>query len=179
MKKTADLVKHKLRWVQPHALKMVYELRADDDVVATLRFRGWWGKFLTSRSLATAESADGCWTFKRIGACQRAATVRVSGGKQDLAVFKRNSWASSGALELADGRKYPVRVSLFEAQTQYEFQDEQGSPLIRVQGGGFIYLNADVEILPTAFTLPELPWLVMFGWYLVVGSYTGTAFQNS
>ena len=43
-------------WRQPSAMRRVYELRAGDVPVATLSFRSDWG------SLATAESADGCWS---------------------------------------------------------------------------------------------------------------------
>ena len=53
-------VQRRLEWVQPGALKMYYELRSDNELIATLGFRSLLGSF------ATAESADGCWTFKRI-----------------------------------------------------------------------------------------------------------------
>ncbi|HEY0722558.1 MAG TPA: hypothetical protein VGD41_00915, partial [Pyrinomonadaceae bacterium] len=61
MRKIADVVGQELEWVQPSVFKMQYELRAGDELAATLRFRSSFG------SLATGESADGCWTFKRIG----------------------------------------------------------------------------------------------------------------
>lgn len=60
MKRMADLAGRELRWVKSDG----YELRDGDTVAATLRFRSMWG------SLATAESADGCWTFKRVGSTE-------------------------------------------------------------------------------------------------------------
>jgi hypothetical protein len=54
-------------------------------------------------------------------------------------------------------------------QTQYQFQTEEGSPLIRFTNGGILHLSADVEILPAAMALPELPWMVLFGLYLIIG----------
>lgn len=161
MKRIADLVQHRLKWVQPSALKMNYELHADDELAATLRFRSSWG------SLATAESADGCWTFKRVGFWQTKATIRASGSDQELAVFKNNTWAGGGTLELANSRKYPATSNFW--QTQYEFQTEQGTPLIRFKCGGLTHLSSEVDILPSAFAMPELPWMVLFGFYLVVG----------
>jgi len=38
-------VRGQLRWVQPRALKMNYELLADELLVATLRFRSLSGSF--------------------------------------------------------------------------------------------------------------------------------------
>ena len=61
VKKIGEMIGRKLEWVQPSAWKMQYELRAGDELIATLRFRSSFGSF------ATAESADGCWTFKRVG----------------------------------------------------------------------------------------------------------------
>ncbi len=57
MTKLAELVGHELKWIQPHALKMQYELHTGDIVVATLRFRSSFGSY------AVATSADGSWTF--------------------------------------------------------------------------------------------------------------------
>ena len=63
--------------------------------MATLRFRSIWG------SLATAESADGCWTFKRVGFLQTRATIRTCESEDEIAVFKNNSWTGGGTLELS------------------------------------------------------------------------------
>jgi len=70
-------VRGQLWWVQPRALQMNYELRADEELVATVRFRSLSGSF------ATAKSADGCWTFKRVGFPTRASDdsrLRFRGG---------------------------------------------------------------------------------------------------
>jgi len=61
MQKIAMQSNQALQWRQPHLFKMEYELHAGDELVATLRFRSSFG------TLATAQSADGCWTFKRAG----------------------------------------------------------------------------------------------------------------
>jgi hypothetical protein len=85
MLETADLVGKELEWVQPSALKMEFELRADDETAATLRFRSSLG------SLATAESGDGCWTFKRVGFWRTRVTIRACDGETDLAVFRHDT----------------------------------------------------------------------------------------
>ncbi len=160
MKRLADLLDRELKWTQPGALKMHYELHADEELAATLRFRSSFG------SLATGESADGCWTFKRVGFFQTRLTIRGCGEETDIAVFRNNTWSGGGTLELPGGRKLLATTNFW--QTNLEFKTESGETLFRFKSGGLIHLSALVEIQPEAIGLAELPWLVMLGWYLIV-----------
>ena len=161
MKGIRALVGQELKWFQPHALKMEYELHDSGELAATLRFRSSLG------SLATAECADGCWTFKRVGFWHTKATIRVCGAEQDIAVFRNNTWANGGTLELADGHRYPANTNFW--MTEYEFTAEAGESLVKYRRiGGLLHLSSIVEIQRAAAPLKELPWLVAFGWYLTV-----------
>lgn len=167
MNKIAEVIGRELEWVQPSAWKMEYELRAGDELLATLRFRSSFGSF------ATAESADGCWTFKRVGFWQTRVTIRRCGSDTDIATFKNNTWSGGGTLELPDGREILATTNLW--QTNFEFKTEAGETLVRFKTGGLVHLSATVEIQPDAAGVPELPWVVMFGWYLAVMMYMDTA----
>lgn len=161
MKRMRDVTGGPLRWVQPGAWTQAYELHAPEETAATLVFRSAFG------SLGTGESADGSWTFKRIGFLSTRATVRRSGEDTDLAVFHNNTWSGGGTLELADGRKYRANVNFWT--TQYELRTESDSPLITFRRvGGLFHLSSTVEVHDAAKALPELPWLLMLGWYLTV-----------
>jgi hypothetical protein len=167
MKRVSELIDQQLKWVQPSALKMHYELRAGDELVATLRFRSTLGTF------ATAESADGCWTFKRIGFRQTRVTVRACGVDTDIATFNNNTWKAGGTLEFPDGRKFPATTNFW--QTKLEFQNESGDTLIQFQSGGLMHLSATVEIQHSPVGLSELPMMVILGWYLIVMIYMDAA----
>ncbi|HEY0765862.1 MAG TPA: hypothetical protein VGD61_26010 [Pyrinomonadaceae bacterium] len=160
MRKIADVVGQELEWVQPSVFKMQYELRAGDELAATLRFRSSFG------SLATGESADGCWTFKRIGFWQTRVTVRACSDDVDIASFKNNTWSGGGTLELSDARKFFATTNFW--QTNLEFQEESGATLIKFKTGGLIHPSATVHVEPNTVNLAELPWVVMLGWYLIV-----------
>jgi len=160
MRKIAELIGQQLKWVQPSAFKMQYELRVGDELAATLRFRSSFGSF------ATGASADGCWTFKRTGFWQTRVTIRRCGEDVDIATFKNNTWSSGGTLELADGRKLPASTNFW--QTNFEFQDELCRQMIKFKTGGLIHSSATVDVEPNAVSVPELPWVIMLGWYLVV-----------
>jgi len=167
MRKIAEVVGQQLKWVQPSVLAMQYELRAADELAATLRFRSCFGSF------ATGESADGCWTFKRIGFWQTRVTVRACGEDVDRATFRNNTWSGGGTLELSGGRKFLATTNFW--QTNLEFQDELGGTLIKFKSGGLLHLSATVDLEPNAVSLPVLPWMVMLGWYLTVMMHLDSA----
>ncbi len=163
MQKIMDLAQQPLKWTQPRMLKQEYELRTGDELVGTLKFRSLWG------TLATAQSDDGCWTFKRIGFWQNKASIRVCDSETDLALFQNNTWTSGGTLTFSDGRRFKATTNFW--MTNYEFRSEADDPLVRFKYGGVFRLSAGVEILPAARQLVELPVLVLFGWYLAIMLY--------
>jgi len=168
MKRVADLAGRELRWVKSKG----YELRDGDDVVATLRFRSTWG------SLATAESADGCWTFKRVGFLQTRVTIRKCESDEETAVFKHNSWTGGGTLEFPDGRRFTADTNCW--QTKFAFSTETGEPLVRfTKIFGLLKLSSNVDILPAGATVAGAPWLVMLGWYLSVQMHNDAASSAS
>lgn len=168
MLKLAEWSGHPLKWIQPHAMNMEYELRSGDAVAAALNFRSAWG------SLATATSGDGTWTFKRVGFWQTRVTVRAENSDRDLAVFRNATWSGGGTLELPDGRKFLANTNFWS--TRYEFKTEAGEPLISfVKIGGLLHMSAEVEIHPAAFQIPETTWMVMLGWYLAVMMFMDSA----
>jgi hypothetical protein len=168
VRKIADVGGRELQWVKPNWLTMAYELRDGDECVATLRFRSTFGTH------ATAESGDGCWTFKRIGFLQTHATIRPCGADHDIAVFKNNAWTGGGVLELADGRRYKANTNFW--MTAFEFTTEDGRSLVRFRRiGSLPSLSSAVEIPQTVGSLEELPWLVTLGWYLTVQLYRDSA----
>jgi len=135
-RRSADLAGRDLRWIKSNG----YELRDGDDVVATLRFRSRWG------SLATAESADGCWTFKRVGFLQTLGGETTAVGKLQGAAANTSCW-----------------------MTKFAFSTEAGEPLVRfTKIFGLLKLSSTVDILPAATDQSAPPWLVMLGWYLTI-----------
>jgi hypothetical protein len=154
----SETVGEELLWVQPAARRREHELRAGDEVVATLRFqRG---------SLADAEAEGYHWTFKRQGFWQPRVTVRVPGSDADVAVF-RPHWAGGGTLEMADGRTTRLSSANFW-QSEWTWQDKD-QPLILFKGRhGIVKARGAVEIQPGSARLPDTPLLVLLGWYLIL-----------
>lgn len=160
MRHLADVVHSELHWKQPRLFDSFYELVSGDEQVATLSFRSAFGSF------ATAQTAEGSWTFKRVGFWQTRATVREEGALNDLAVFEHATWSGGGTLTTAGGQALQVTTNLW--QSRIEFQLEDGTILFRYETEGFMRHGAVLAIEPAGARMKELPWLLAFGWYLVV-----------
>ncbi|MEP7137675.1 MAG: hypothetical protein ABI904_22345 [Chloroflexota bacterium] len=139
---------------------MEYELQADGELAATLRFRSAWN------SLATAESAEGKWIFNRVGFWRPKIIIQAQENEVNLAVLQNNSWSNGGTLELSDGRRYLTRMNSWN--TQYEIRTEGGESLLKFKIKGSFRKSADVEVFPAMTQVSEIPWLVLFGWYQTV-----------
>jgi len=166
MKRIVEVVGQPLEWTKPSALTMQYELRAGDAIVATLGFRSSFGSF------ATGQSAEGCWTFKRVGFWQTRVTVRECNGEKEVGQFRNNIWKGGGGLELPDGRRFLATTNIW--QSKLEFQDESGAPLIQLKSRGVIHEAAAVEIPPPRIEIPELSLMVLLAWYVVVMMHQDT-----
>jgi hypothetical protein len=158
-----DLIGEELSWTQPRFLASEYDLSRGGDLIGTLRFRGGWG------SLATAQSGDGCWTFKRVGFLQTRVSIRACNSEDDLAVFRNATWKDGGTLELARGGAIQANTNFWHSK--YEFVDAGGDVLVAYRTHKGFKLSGEMQIRPEARSLPELPWIVMLGWYLAVMMY--------
>ena len=158
MRAISEVAAQELVWAQPSATTREHELRAGDELVATLRFE--------RRSLAAASTAEGQWTFKRQGFWQPSVTVRVADSDDDIAVFHPR-WSGGGQLELENRRQLRLSSANFW-QTEWVWQDKE-KPLIRFKGRhGIIKARGEVEIESTDRADPELPLLTLLGWYLIL-----------
>jgi len=145
----------------PNSWKMSYQLVHGDEVIARMHFKSAFG------SLATVESPDGFWTFKRIGFTQTKATIRLCGSDTEIATFRSN-WKGGGTLELQSGRRIPATMNFW--QTRLEFKEASGESLIHLKYDSLWCSSATVGIQTGAVSVPETPWIVALGWYLMVMS---------
>ncbi len=150
-----------LRWVRPSVFRSQYELRSVDVCVATMCMRGLF------RPSATGESADGCWAFEPVGPAPGTIVVRARDSYCDLAVFELGLSDHGGVVQLSDGRALFLRSDFWKGRAQ--FQTLAGEPLLCYRFRGMLRPSSDVKIVENGKRVPELPWLLMLGWYLIVG----------
>lgn len=146
-----------LDWTQPSWTKREYTLATNEQPVATLRFSSALG------NAATAQSADGCWTFDRSGVLNRQTTIRPCNQEEQIGLFRDKTWGNGGTLVL-EGRSYKLTTNVW--MSRFEILDAEEQPLIRFHKGGVIRDNARVEI--AAPQEPNIALLTLFGWYIIL-----------
>ena len=155
MKHIREVGNQPLTWHQAGKGKMSWELRADNDVVGTVV----WQNPTADGTLAVATSADGCWSFKRVGVFTPRVTVRVAGTDTDIATVRPQLGRSSVAF--ADGRVVHFLRSNFW-RNEFSFTQGQDEPLLAFKESG-----TRVEIAPGAKTMSDASLLGLLGCYLL------------
>ncbi len=159
MKSMREVAGGELDWVQPARTKQAFELHSGDEVFGTLV----WARM----SLATCETADGSWTFKREGFWHPRITVRLVGSDDNVALFSPN-WGGGGTLDIV-GRQQLRFGSANFWRSQWDWFDAADKPLVHFKSRqGLFKLEGQVEIEPQAIASPDVPLLVALGWYLLV-----------
>jgi hypothetical protein len=168
MKSIRDVAGGELAWVQPARTRQAFELRSAgrtqgapelDEVVGTLV----WARM----SLATGETADGSWTFKREGFWHPRVTVRLAGSEDNIAQFSPN-WGGGGTLDIVGHPQFRFGSANFW-RSQWDWLDSADKPLVHFKSRqGLLKLEGQVEIEPQAIASPDAPLLVVLGWYLLV-----------
>jgi hypothetical protein len=151
MKSINGFIGHELRWVHPQLRRREYELRAGDEVLARLSYKG------VLSSQVCAETAGGTWMFERKG-LRQAITILALETHTEMAAIKRGM-SGQATLLFSDGREYRWQCSSFWHDA-WLWLNEEGTPLIHLKKG------ADVQLEPAALDLPELALLATLGWYL-------------
>lgn len=167
MKSLSELEEGQAEWIQPKSFERSYQLKWRDEVLARLSFRSRTG------TLATGETAEGRWTFKRVGFLNPRITVRSVGSEEDLAVYQPKFWGD-GVLSFKDGPVFAWRPANFWS-TAWEFIDPEGTVTIAFQPG--VEKERLRDIFRTQFTVTfhqidriweAAPLLAILGMYLLI-----------
>lgn len=148
------------QWRKVEASKRIFSFRAEDRLLAGLRFEK------SSGSSATADTAAQRFTFKRTGFFRPSMTVRVAGASTDLAVFQPG-WDGGGLLTFSDGRRFEWRRT---SAWRFEFNwlDTEARELLLLKPLPASRIEANVTVTADGSTSSDLGLLLTFGFYLSV-----------
>jgi hypothetical protein len=159
-----------LRWIQPDVHQRLFELRERDRLHARLRIER------PSGTLATGESAEGAWTFKRVGFLNPRVTARAPASLEDVGVFTP-AWGGGGSFAMARGKTMRwTPGALFGPSAQLLRPDGLILALFHTVKQGLSVTDlfrteADVEILDPAWHEPDLSLFLVWTWYLMILAY--------
>lgn len=162
MRDISEAAPSTLSWQQPQAFKCAYELRAGDELLATLSKSGVLGMPMD------AEIGTARFTLKAEGFLRSRVTIREDGAAGEPPAFARSGFLGRGELTLPDGRSYRWKMTSFWG-SRWAFVDGSDRPLVSFTSRNrFFRAGCDVEIAPGALAMPELPLLILLGWYLLL-----------
>ncbi|MDQ2716251.1 MAG: hypothetical protein M3Z08_15210 [Chloroflexota bacterium] len=163
MRVIGEIASQELIWMQPDALKSVYELRAGNEIAATLL---WETKYSV-----LAEAAEGRWRFTREGIINQRNAIREVASNTDIALYKPSFTSSGGRLLVSGGDSFRWQNLRFWG-SEKTWLDAAGTPLARFDSTSLKKIPVTIE--PGAARLPHLPLLLAFGCYLLVLAYRDT-----
>lgn len=157
-----------LYWAQPKSMQRSFVLHSAELEFASLEFQSAFG------SLAIATTAEGSWSFKRMGFFNPRVTIRRSGEQAELGTYRPRWTGKEGTLSLSNGRDFGWRATNFWG-TRYAFLDSAGDELLWFKEGAeesrlanLLKIQAQVGIEPFGWQLVEPELLVTLGWYLLI-----------
>jgi hypothetical protein len=145
-----------LRWTQPSARNSSHELRAGEDLAATLELRG---------SRASAASSSGSWTIER----DVTRTIRVwnVATRELVGELGKGSWSGRRTFLTADGDLLiwePANL----LHTAWRFRAEAGTALEFRRGRGVIRADGMVDVGQAVTSTVVLELLAILARYLVL-----------
>jgi hypothetical protein len=149
-----------LRWLRAEQDRHEFQLAAEDDVVATLRWKS------TVGSLAVAESAQGRWTLKRTGFLNPAIGLREADTGKDLGRLLAHG--SHGSWIPAEGERLDWRRTSLLIPG-WRFQDAKGNVVLEFEPvrEKLRLVGALLTIAPKSESRPDLLQLLVVGLYFI------------
>ena len=118
------------------------------------------------RPTVSAENDDGAWFFEPE---ERSIVVRTQDSLRELATVDLSLSDHAAILRFPDGRALVFTSDFWKGHA--EFQTPAGDPVVSFRFHGLFRPSAGIEVLERGRQLPELSWLLMLGWSLVVGYF--------
>jgi hypothetical protein len=167
LQKLSELNHLRVEWSQPRTLDRYFELHAGGVLLSTLTFRSAWG------TLATAESGEGRWSFKRVGFLNPRLTIRVNDQEPDLAIYQPKFWGD-GVLTFTNGESFAWKPVNFWS-TEWAFINSAGQRVLHFMPGiedqkltDLFKTQVTVELEALTPGRELLPILLPLGMYLII-----------
>lgn len=177
MKSLTDLQETTLLWQQTKTMQRSFVLTQGQDIYATLDFNSPFG------TLAVAESAEGIWTYKRMGAFRPRISIRIKDIEQDIAIYTPKLWAD-GTLEFKE-KDILLWNHLSLWHNEWAFSTREGKVLLtfrpapRESLSDLFKFQLTVQIQDKVPHQEKLPILLTLGMYLMILQHQDSQIMTS
>ncbi len=148
-------------WKRPHLWTRHYELRADDDLLASLDARGLLGGAMSGAT------AGGQWDLRHTGLLRGRVEVSVAGEAPAVATF-RPRWFGAGDVTTALGQALRWHRADFWGR-RWELVNAGGlASVVFERAPAFLSADTQVTVSDDARADGELEPVVLLGYYLLL-----------
>lgn len=160
MKSLLDVRDREWVWARPKLLSRHWDLRAGDDVVATLESRGWLGVRMAGAN------ASGRWDLRHEGLFRGRTVVRREGEQAEHLVF-RPRWFGAGEIHCAGGTVLPWKRADMWGRRWLVLDADGHVQLEFTRRPAFFKSSTAVAASDAGCKRPEMPELVLLGFFLL------------
>lgn len=160
MKSLSDYISEKLLFIQPTAFKRLHELRMNDQLLATMQQRGFFGMRWE------VSIQDKNWEIYKPSFWRNAFDIREAGYEMPIANFVRDRFRSRGAVSLPKGEKLKIEPHLFKGFC--EIKNVQEECIVRIKSKISWKEKSEVIIEKRSELINQYPWIIMLAYIITI-----------
>jgi hypothetical protein len=160
MKSLSELAGETLAIHQPSVWKSNYELIHDEEVLGTIRSKGFFG-----RNIIFKMEKDE-WEIYHPSIWKTEIAIRQAGYELPYATFKRKGFKSSGIVKMYKGEQLKLEYKPF--QSGYNIQTISGEHLVNFKDRVSFKEKTQLHIERKSELLDKYPWVIVLAWHIML-----------
>lgn len=141
-------------------LKNIHELRANDNLIGTLKLKG----FLKLNCEVSIQNQN--WEIYRPSVWKSAIEIRPAGYELPVAYYIRKAFKSRGTVSLPKGEKLRILPHMFKGFT--EITTERGERLVHIKSKTSLRDKAVVTIEKKSELIDKYPWVLILAYIITI-----------
>jgi hypothetical protein len=158
MKRLSDMAGETLIIHQPSVWKSNYELKNGEEVLGTIRSKGFFGLTFIFKM------GNDEWEIYRNGFWKSEIAIRQAGYELPYATYKREAFKFRGTVNLYKGEQMIIDQKILRGG--YSVQTLSGNILATFKEKVSIKNKTEIHIEQKSELLDKYPWVIILAWYL-------------
>lgn len=156
MKTMSEYIGQRILFIQPSVWKRFHEMRAGEELLATMQQRGFFG----TRWEVSIMNKN--WEIYKQSCWRTALYIREAGYEMPIAEFIRDGFRSKGTLKLPKGERLKIAPHLFKRYC--EVTDENNQQFVTIKLLRAFGEKAEVIQQKKLELIDEYPWIIMLAY---------------